>query len=398
MFTGLFLIILLLSISIFPIEDCGDRLIWNHNSNGELSLNDAYNFKRHEAAKVQWAPLLWCKDIPPSKSLLAWRLIHDKVPTDEKLAERGLHFPSMCSLCYNYTESTFHLFFECTFAYKLWCWLASIVNFTLQFQSIIDIRSLCNRGWSPQGKIVVQASIANIISKIWYSRNQSRFRDVKPNWRLAINSIIYAVTLSGNNSLKPSKSSVSNLVMLKKFDIIVRPPKPPDIIEVFWSPPLGDWIKCNTDGSSSSSSSSCGGIFRDSNSVFLLCFAENLGGGTAFHAEISTVMRSIELAYQRRWKKLWIETDSSLVILAASNMDLVPCALRNRWKNCLAILRQMQYIITHIYREGNNCAEKLAFIGLSLQGITIWLEVPNFLNSLYGHDRLELPNFRFVNC
>lgn len=75
-----------------PIEDCEDRLIWNHNSNGELSLNDAYNFKRHEAAKVQWAPLLWCKDIPPSKSLLAWRLIHDKVPTDEKLAERGYTF------------------------------------------------------------------------------------------------------------------------------------------------------------------------------------------------------------------------------------------------------------------------------------------------------------------
>jgi len=213
-----------------PIEDCEDRLTWKHYSNGELSLKDAYNFKRHEAAKVQWAPLLWCKGIPPSKSLLAWRLIHDKVPTDEKLAERALHFPSMCSLCYNHTESTFHLFFECTFAYKLWCWLALVVNITLQFHSITNIWSLCNRGWSPQCKIVVQASIANIISTIWYSRNQSRFRDVKPNWRLAINSIIYAVTLLGNNTLKHSNSSVNNLIMLKKFDIIVRPPKPPDII------------------------------------------------------------------------------------------------------------------------------------------------------------------------
>jgi len=78
----------------------------------------------------------------------------------------------------------------------------------------------------------------------------------------------------------------------------------------------------------SSASSSYGGIFRDSNSNFLLCFAENLGGGTAFHAELSAVMRSIELAHHRRWKKLWIETDSSLVVITASNMDLVPSTFK----------------------------------------------------------------------
>jgi len=85
--------------------------------------------------------------------------------------------------------------------------------------------------------------------------------------------------------------------MLKKFNITVRPPKPPDIKEVFWTPPLGYWIKCNTDGASTTASSSCGGIFKDCNYVFLLCFAENLGGGTAFHAELSAVMRAIELAH-----------------------------------------------------------------------------------------------------
>ena len=62
---------LLVNQVTIPTEDCEDRLTWKDNSNGELSLKDTYNFKWHEATKVQWDPLLWCKDIPPSKLLIA---------------------------------------------------------------------------------------------------------------------------------------------------------------------------------------------------------------------------------------------------------------------------------------------------------------------------------------
>jgi ribonuclease HI len=118
----------------------------------------------------------------------------------------------------------------------------------------------------------------------------------------------------------------------------IKPPKAPIIKEVIRSPPINDWIKCNTDSSSTLNTSACGGIFRNSNSVFLACFAENLGGGIAFVAELSAAMRAIEIAHHRGWNNLWIETDSSLVVLAAKNITLIPCDLRNRWKNCLLIL------------------------------------------------------------
>ena len=380
-----------------PREESDDRLIWKHNSNGELSLKDSYEFKRQVANKVQWAAYIWSKDIPPSKSLLVWRLLNDKIPTDEKLAVRGLHFPSMCSLCFKHTESTFHLFFECEFAFKMWCWLTSILDTPLQFQSIPDILTICDRGWSPQSKIVLQATVINILSTIWYNRNQSRFNDKKPYWRLAINNIISAVLLSGNNTTKASNSSIKDFVLLKKFNIKIKPPKPPIIKEVIWSPPIADWIKCNTDGSSSNNTSSCGGIFRNHESKFLACFAERLDNGSAIFAELSAVMRAIEIAHQRGWWKLWIETDSALVVLASKNLGLIPCVLRNRWKNCLILLQQMNYVITHIFREGNNFADKLASIGLTIQALTIWMKIPSFLNNLYAHDRLGLPNFRLVN-
>lgn len=55
---------------------------------------------------------IWSPFSPPSKSFLFWRLIHEKLPMDDKLYMRWLHLPSMCSLCLNFEEAFPHLFFN----------------------------------------------------------------------------------------------------------------------------------------------------------------------------------------------------------------------------------------------------------------------------------------------
>lgn len=66
-----------------------------------ISVKDAFLFKRHQSPELDWANCIWSADIPPSQSLISWRLMHDKLPTDEKLMERGCCIPSMCSLCHS---------------------------------------------------------------------------------------------------------------------------------------------------------------------------------------------------------------------------------------------------------------------------------------------------------
>ena len=66
-----------------------------------------YNFKSHHLQEVSWGKILWPIHIPPSKYLIVWRLMHDKVPTDDKLKQRVLqnatfvvfkkNQPSICS-------------------------------------------------------------------------------------------------------------------------------------------------------------------------------------------------------------------------------------------------------------------------------------------------------------
>jgi hypothetical protein len=136
-----------------------DNLIGKVSANGDLSMKDAYDFKRKLFPIKSWAKSIWNKDIPPSKSLLAWRLMHGKFPTDDMFMARGCNIASMCSVCRSTSESSLHLFFECNFAYSIWYWLATILNPTLQFQSLEDIWNLCERSWSPQCKVTILSAI-----------------------------------------------------------------------------------------------------------------------------------------------------------------------------------------------------------------------------------------------
>jgi hypothetical protein len=127
-----------------PLEPDQDHMLWKLSETGDLSLKDAYFFKLQHSQDLNWAKLIWNPAIPPSKALLAWRLMYDKIPTDENLLIRGCHMPSMCSICKNHEESTFHVFFECGFAVKTWSWLAGCLNMVIQFNAMDDIWKLCD--------------------------------------------------------------------------------------------------------------------------------------------------------------------------------------------------------------------------------------------------------------
>jgi hypothetical protein len=86
-------------------------------------------------------------------------------------------------------------------------------------------------------------------------------------------------------------------------------------------------------------------------------------------------------------------SDSTSALLILSNSSLVPIMLRNRWHHAHNL--GIQVISSHIYHEGNYCANKLAALGHSIVG-EIWLD--NLLNEVkidFYRDRCELPNYRF---
>lgn len=283
------------------------------------------------------------------------------------------------------------------FKYKLETSHQLLINLRLYFNDVEDIWKLCDRSWSPQCKLVIKAGIINILSSVWFVRNQARFNNKIIHWKSAINLVSSSVSLIGNCTTLTSSSSMTDFQVLKKFQIFIHPPRAPIIIEVLWHPPLINWIKANTDGAASSINSACGIIFRDWKADCLLCVSENLVPGSALNAEICGVLRAIEVAHQKQWTNLWLETDSKLVVMAFDNESIVPWSLSNRWYNCRKLLLNMNFMISHIYREGNQCADSLANIGLSNQGLFLGESVPSMLASHFGKDKLGMPSFRFVS-
>ncbi|MCI00132.1 ribonuclease H protein, partial [Trifolium medium] len=75
----------------------------------------------------------------------------------------------------------------------------------------------------------------------------------------------------------------------------------------------------------------CAGIFRNSQGANLGCFGFNIGIANALFAEILGIILAIECAFDRKW-----------------------------WSNCILKIRDMQIIVSHVFREGNFVADKLA--------------------------------------
>ena len=132
---------------------------------------------------------------------------------------------------------------------------------------------------------------------------------------------------------------------------------------------------------------------RDSLDTYLDAFSCNIGIASVFHAETLAFILVIEHAAYNGWRNLWLESDLSSALMICSNSSLVLWLLRNRWHNARGL--SVQVISSHIFREGNSCAEKLANMDHEIQG-SIWLDtLPAELHMDFYQDRIGLPNYRF---
>lgn len=70
-----------------------------------------------------------------------------------------------------------------------------------------------------------------------------------------------------------------------------------------------------------------------------------------------------------------------------STHSLVPWQLSNRWNNCKYFCQRMHFRVSHIYREGNSYAYKIANFGVSSHDFTWWDLIPDFIRE--GFSEIE---------
>ncbi|XP_058733389.1 uncharacterized protein LOC131604997 [Vicia villosa] len=153
-----------------------------------------------------------------------------------------------------------------------------------------------------------------------------------------------AVSITGNAIAIDSHLSMHDFEILKRFKIIIRPPRAPNIWEVLWQPPPGTWTNLNYDGASLSSGvSACGVISKDNQGSFLGAIASPLVHSNSLIVELSGAIFAVEFAHERNWNFVWLELDSKAVVRAFSPPYSVPWLIRNRWLDCINFVSKMNF-------------------------------------------------------
>ncbi|GAU50875.1 hypothetical protein TSUD_88620 [Trifolium subterraneum] len=113
---------LLLNVVLQP--NISDKWVWRHDINNGYSVRDAYTFLTHAASHGADATpdLIWHKQVPMKVSLLAWRLLRNRLPTKDNLVTRNI-IPQDFQLCVHGCgglETTHHLFLSYSVFAPLW--------------------------------------------------------------------------------------------------------------------------------------------------------------------------------------------------------------------------------------------------------------------------------------
>ncbi|KAI0519354.1 hypothetical protein KFK09_006798 [Dendrobium nobile] len=172
---------------------------------------------------------------------------------------------------------------------------------------------------------------------------------------------------------------------VRKLDHIVR-----------WIKPTAPSVKLNTDDYIRATNAGMGGIIRDHTGKHIVAFSGLLFLCSILSAELMGLYTSLDMCVRLGIDNVNIEVDSKLLIHVISGNSVgCPHDFYTIRKIKMALAR-LSFTISHIYREGNACADWLANFGAQSD---IFQEhplnnLPTPLRGMISLDKLGLPYIR----
>ncbi|GAU31822.1 hypothetical protein TSUD_58230 [Trifolium subterraneum] len=125
--------------------------------------------------------LIWHTHVPLKVSILAWRLLRDRLPTRVNLATRGILAPAahFCVSGCGEAESAHHLFISCSTFGSLWTLLCSWIGIApVHSTSIRDhfVQFTCAAGGARTRRSFMQLIWLVCVWIVWTERNHRLYR------------------------------------------------------------------------------------------------------------------------------------------------------------------------------------------------------------------------------
>ncbi|KAL0928315.1 hypothetical protein M5K25_000189 [Dendrobium thyrsiflorum] len=167
---------------------------------------------------------------------------------------------------------------------------------------------------------------------------------------------------------------------------------------VYWHKPPVSIFKLNVDGSVRNDGFGCGGIIRDDKGNLVVAFAEPLPTCSVVKAELFAILKGIKLCFSRDIYNIWIEVDaiSTIHFLMQNSSNVVKHDLFYLIREIKHLLNMANCNMSHVYREGNACADWLANFGCNLSCFTEFStdNLPLPVKGMIRLDKLNMPYLR----
>ncbi|PKU59328.1 Putative ribonuclease H protein [Dendrobium catenatum] len=166
---------------------------------------------------------------------------------------------------------------------------------------------------------------------------------------------------------------------------------------VYWIKPKPPYVKLNTDGSVGLLRAGAGGLIRDSLGDIMAAFAAPLQLVDVIMAELNALLMGLQLCLKIGVTFVWIEVDSLFLVQIIKDGVTGNAQYFYLIRKIKSLLNVLNFDISHIFREGNVCANLLANKGSSLVGYEEF-DILNLEPSLKGMllmDKASLPHIRY---
>lgn len=130
-------------------------------------------------------------------------------------------------------------------------------------------------------------------------------------------------------------------------------------------------------------------IIRDHYGGLISALSINIGHSHAFKAEVIALTKGLELAKEWQIKKLMVQLDNLACVTMIKKQDWGQNECSHMLKRCINLIHQddWEVRISHIYREGNQAADRLANHGVTqLLPISFFSSAPVGLSVILNED------------
>lgn len=95
-----------------------DMVKWRSNKGNlvKFNVNRAWKDLRSQEEKVPWNKVVWFSNLIPWHAFIVWLMIHERLPTQDRVLKWHPDKGMKCALCGEVSDSHKHLFFKCNYS------------------------------------------------------------------------------------------------------------------------------------------------------------------------------------------------------------------------------------------------------------------------------------------